>query len=520
MTKKSFLILLTAALAVSTSFAATKASSVTQHHITWTFDKEYQIGQFVNGDWWVVGPVNIVGITNDLSDMKFADPETPEVSGSMVNPIIERDGPRFSDTRQGYDERLQQYVPELNAAYPNGKPVSKDNPLVLKPVSSLVSTVSWLWRSEEEKEEGAPRVPASGKHMRPTLRAAAVLTVVDKPPPEGSFRPAYAGTEKRTFNVKQIQLDRLANLDPVESLTNAPYEGPFPGFNYSAILTNVSIPQMTYALSHLWLDHIPHWYGGEAYHPSLNMPNYGREMCWIIGNSLLALNTDWSKIDGKPDKMPLLINMLQFGIDLAGIADAGGFWGADGGHLAGRKPAILFAGLLLDDKHMKNVGHWKTNFQDNEQTFYVTEADVEATNAPGVADKVKTGFAPFTKEMIGMPEYRFRPPPSGDGGGNAAWRQGDPYRFINNGYIPIFALTFTVMEDGRKLFNHEAYFDYADRIMDNDMELMSKGGYDRLSDFATDMWQTHRAKFPSTFDSKRWKSETIMEHITNPPPKE
>lgn len=30
--------------------------------ITWTFDAVYPYGQFVNGDYWVVGPAIIVGI--------------------------------------------------------------------------------------------------------------------------------------------------------------------------------------------------------------------------------------------------------------------------------------------------------------------------------------------------------------------------------------------------------------------------------------------------------------------------
>ena len=34
-------------------------SSIFQYGITWTFDKPPECGQFVNGDWWVVGPVTI-----------------------------------------------------------------------------------------------------------------------------------------------------------------------------------------------------------------------------------------------------------------------------------------------------------------------------------------------------------------------------------------------------------------------------------------------------------------------------
>jgi len=509
------LAILSILLATATALAATKASNVTQHHITWTFDKEHKIGQFVNGDWWVIGPVNIVAITNDLSDMKFADPETPEVSGSMVNPVVDRTN-IHTETNQGYDERHQNYHTELNAAMPNGKPVSKDNPLHLAHASSLVSTVSWLWRSETEKEEGAPRIPAPGKHMRPVLRAAAVLTVVDKAPPEGSFRPAYAGTEKRMFNVSQLRLDRLGKLDPVEGVTNEMAEGKYPALDYGMLVKGASLPQFTYALSHLWLDHIPHWYGGEAYHPSLNMPNYGREMSRILSNAMLALHLDWEKVEGgspQPDKKPLVINLVQLGIDLAGIADANGFWVEDGGHAAGRKPTILFAGLLLDDAHMKNVGHWDTSFQDNTQVFYVSEDDIERTGSENwkVARNVKK--APYTKEMIGMPEWSFGQVRQGPLG-NAAWDI--PYRAINYSYIVPFALAMQMFEDGRKLFNREAYFDYADRVMSGDGSLGRYGGsYDSIPAFPAKMWEAYRKNYPTTYDAKKWDDQKILDHILN-----
>ena len=36
--------------------------SVSQYGITWTFDKPARVGQFVNGDWYVVGPVTVKAI--------------------------------------------------------------------------------------------------------------------------------------------------------------------------------------------------------------------------------------------------------------------------------------------------------------------------------------------------------------------------------------------------------------------------------------------------------------------------
>ena len=41
----------------------TETDTVTQYGITWTFDKKVKVGQFVNGDYYVVGPVTVTGIT-------------------------------------------------------------------------------------------------------------------------------------------------------------------------------------------------------------------------------------------------------------------------------------------------------------------------------------------------------------------------------------------------------------------------------------------------------------------------
>ena len=40
-----------------------KVQQLTQYGITWTFDRPVQAGQFINGDWWVIGPVTVTSIT-------------------------------------------------------------------------------------------------------------------------------------------------------------------------------------------------------------------------------------------------------------------------------------------------------------------------------------------------------------------------------------------------------------------------------------------------------------------------
>ena len=67
------------------------ATSVSQNDVTWTFDKEYQVGQFANGEWWVLGPVTITSISPAWNGT---------TNGAMVNPVSR-------GTRHGFDTRIR-----------------------------------------------------------------------------------------------------------------------------------------------------------------------------------------------------------------------------------------------------------------------------------------------------------------------------------------------------------------------------------------------------------------------------
>ena len=186
MMKKIFTLGILSVLLSLTQATAEVADHISQYGITWTFDKAYPIGQFCTGDYWVVGPVNVIQITTDLHAQGFTP--KPGEDGSMVNP--------GTDIHQGYSPQvdLKTYQADLNASLVGGEPISAGNPLILKTDSSLVSMVNWLYKSEKEVEPGAP-VFIHG-FVCPTPRSGAVLTVLPKAPPEGSFRPPYCGNDK------------------------------------------------------------------------------------------------------------------------------------------------------------------------------------------------------------------------------------------------------------------------------------------------------------------------------------
>jgi hypothetical protein len=185
---------------------------------------------------------------------------------------------------------------------------------------------------------------------RPALKRASVLTCVAATPPSGSFRPAYSGSTKTLYNTANLRRSLLLDLAPPSFVPST-----------SVVLANVE---------RVWLDHKPFWTGRYT-RPSANMEDYGRNMAAQYNDAVLLLLLDI------PDKEALLVSAVQIGIDLhAMLLDGARFnWG--GGHGIGRKWPILFAGLLLDDPAMLDIGldYGPEAFQEDCQTFYVTEED-------------------------------------------------------------------------------------------------------------------------------------------------
>ncbi|MHC4436557.1 MAG: InlB B-repeat-containing protein [Planctomycetota bacterium] len=435
-------------------YAASQQSQISQFGITWTFDKEYTVGQFANGDYWVVGPITIVRI----------QPVSVELNGRMINGSMINPSPRLGQT-QAYDSaaygryaRQGNYDQSLNVARPNNDQLSKNNPLVLQPDTSLVSAESTL--------------QANGSTQ---LKTAAVLTVLEAPAKEGSFRPAYSGTDKTVrFNKEQLDYSLLASLKPV------------PGTPRLAAVERY--------FERPWIDHVPLW-PARALHPVDNMPDYGREMSTQIGVGALMLHLNFS--DTQKEK--LLIRYVQLGIDFYGIIRDGGEknWAANGGHASGRKWPILFAGLVLNDPDMKNIGkpditdygpaHPEyVHFGEDDQTFYVAESDVEATHdslwSPDRRDAQKI---PYDREDIGLPEWgivRANAPHKS----NKFW--GTAYRQVSSPGWGGFILAAHIMK-AKDLWNHDALFDYKDRYM----KIETK--WRQTSKFVLSMWNTYRKDY-------------------------
>ncbi len=328
------------------SDASQTADHVKRGEFTWRFAKSHPVGQFVNGDPWVVGPVHVVAI----------EPATAMNGDRMLNGSMK--DPRAGTTMQGWDSLMYGFKyskTRFDADLNVGKDLSAQAPLILEGPCSLVSVTSRYDLAE------AP----------PTLLSAAVLTVLSEAPRVGAFRPPYIRCDKSTYYLGQVRTEKLLNL---REAPGAP--------SFDLLKQSIAAP---------WLDHVPGWLG-RFVHPERNMPDYGRDVSALLGTVSLRLNTD-APLE---DKMGLLIAFLQIGIDLDAALQSGSGWPSDGGHSIGRKWPILFKRFIFGESIW--IDRSVVLFSEDDSTFFVKSFNGE----------VNRGLGGYGSEQVGVPEWADR----------------------------------------------------------------------------------------------------------------
>lgn len=457
--------------------------SVSQYGITWTFEQPARVGQFVNGDWYVVGPVTVREIDprplygreipkRQLDNMDKERPEDQRVrNGFMLNPPAEMKVAYDSGVRNWFD-------PSLIARLP----------VAMKPGDSLVSTISMpkglvlaaQLRNEIERGEGDSS----------PIRTAAVLTCVEGPQPPDAFRPAFCDRTQRTYLARDLRRDLL----PAAAATR-------------------SVPRIDLYIRFTqrpWVG--TGFFGFEE--PVENMPQYGLEYGRVSGVSALLLCTDLAP----EQKEPLLVNYVQIGIDLGGMIRAGHpGWTGWGGHGSGRKIPIVFAGLLLGDDELAGISgsYPKVSFGEDEQTAYGdcwTGAKVVFAGHSGI--DAATGEGRSRGNMWGP--YEHTPPSQWADGAKTS----ESYRrcCTSVGWVAQ-ALALRLIQ-AEKAWGHGAFFDYVDRWMYEDdagfvKAIKEATGHDHDKDwarqgqawdaFVNEMWAKHRPMLAAPTDG--WKHQ-------------
>ena len=449
------LSVITALLLVSMLIAEDR-DHITQYGITWTFDKAYPAGQFITGDWWVVGPVTVVSVSPNQGpvDKDEYKAKANKFGDKLLKADLRmRNGSAIFPGKAGtqpYDSRGRNYGSECAVSYP----------LTLATNSSLISTVSHEMPGGQNLAH--PIMWSSEKKVQCILKSGAVLTCLDKAPPADAFRPCFIGTTKEIFQEKDIQWDRLLNLEPAAGQPK-----------WSELERYFERP---------WLDNLASW-TIQVTGPSENNPIYGREFARITSLVGLALNCTGSK----EEKRKTLIGIIQYGIDIHGFIQNGVKYMADGGHYSGRKFPVIFAGIMLDKKEFYTFAD-DMRFQEDQDTYY------------GTGWAGQTALWQMTTHHGPRRPYEEMPPEQWD----KMDQRSEGYRTCCNGKAWIGTALAMRLISGIKIWNHDAYFDYCDRWMEKeDSYAAGRGKHKRpkaegsaYDAFVTNMWEKYRASAP------------------------
>ncbi len=430
---------------------------ISQYGITWEFDKPMQTGQFITGDWWVIGPVTIIKITpapgavasgnsniriNHWNDTSLK-PDTAMRNGSMI--VLK------AGYKQSYDSRAGSF----DAAG------SVKLPLKLETNLSLISSIS---NDTFPVDHFCKNIMWDGeKKVQTVMKTAAVLTCLNEVPSKDAFRPPYAGNIKPIFHQGDIQWKLLPKLKPV---------GDVPSWE-----------EFERYFERPWLDHLISWSQQELV-PNENQPNYGREYARLVSIASLMLSLDVPK----EQKEKLTIELIQLGIDLNGLAMAGGSWNEGGGHSSGRKWPILFASLMLNNPELTELPE-SAFFQEDTQTYY--------------------GKGWFGQDVLWQmithhgkrDTYEEKPP--------ERWEKWDKTSESYRNCCTAVAWTGTALAarymKAIQLWGHDAHFDYVDRWMrEDDPYREARGKQPRpksetttFDPFVTQMWKAYRPDAPA-----------------------
>ncbi len=435
---------------------AVMRDELSQYGITWKLGQPVKCGRFITGDWWIVGPATVVEITPapgpvEEKDAEFAKNQWGDTSlrndgrmrnGSMI--VLE------CGRRHGYDSRSASYDPDLSVKLP----------CKLEPGRSLISTISntslpvdnfahaLLWQSEKKCEC--------------VLRTAAVLTCLPEEPPADGFRPPYAGTDKPIYRASELRWDRLLQLPPA---------GEVPSWE-----------QFERYFQRPWLDHLLSWTQQQV-NPNENMPNYGREFGRITSIASLMVHLDVPR----QRKQKLVIGLVQRGIDLSGLAKAGGHWNEGGGHSSGRKWPILFASLMLNVPELRDLPE-SAVFHEDAQTYY------------GKGWFGQTVLWQMVIHHGQRQPYEEKHPSEWE-----RWdRTSEGYRVCCNAVAWTGTALAARLMQAVPIWKHDAFFDYCDRWMRPDdpyAEARGERGRPRqetqsFDPFVDAMWRAYRDRVP------------------------
>lgn len=423
------------------------ANSVKSGSITWTFDQDYPTGQFANGDWYAVGPkgITIISISPEWDGQK---------NGAQINPLMNR-------SLQGLDTRIS----TSGIKYDNTLNVADDLPISIQPNQSIISVVG---------KDNASRSP--------WMEEAQVLTVLSATPPENSFRPPYAGTDK-TIRGQTTDIDWSWVLD----LPHPP---------------NARSPNK--AIGNIQIDWWEQWQSSDM--KTANTEHtYGRAIAYEAATAVLWLHLS----NSRSKKEATMIDIVQRGIDNFGLvkSNENGWW-PNGGHNLGRKLPFLIAAKALNDTEMMSYSTVESSgrraWHEDEQHFYVSSEQIDrqpSLNSDGSRPYVDR--IAYTHEHLGIADWTsnrhtelHRATPRWTG-----W-SGSGYRFANGG--PNVGQVAAAMLSGlESAWDAPAFFDYIRERYWPSEEGKRQNAFNQIYLFHAEMFEKAVKNNPSSTETRK-----------------
>lgn len=360
----------------------TVASSVTQYGVTFTFSATKVVGQYANGDWWVLGPVSITSITpagavQTSGTDGDGDPITSrEINGTMVNPGNRSfatgglTANNTGNTVQAWDslDAGVGVATPYNDAF-NVDPGNTGSALAVT-TGSVVKFVSKL-----------TSLPTNN---RPGGLDMAVLTVVDAIPATDAVRPGVSRTSKAApCRAADFDLSIFQSLAPT---ANAP----------------------DYATALGWIQRFhettqPHSINNIVAKAINNHPEYGRDIGNNIHRAMLCLHLS-SFTDAQ--KRTLLCSLAAIADDLVSRAEEGGITPDNGGGNSWKKAVIVLCAASLGENTPASWTTWLSApnnkvWCEGGQMFTVSGFDVAL---PRYTADGRPRSA-FTYQMLGSAEW-------------------------------------------------------------------------------------------------------------------
>jgi hypothetical protein len=381
--------------------------TVTRHRVTWKLSRRAEVGRFVNGDCYVVGPVTVVAIDPPARDGR---------NGSVLNLPID-------SGISGFDHRVR------SGRYERGARLRVEPPIALKPGDALVSSIS--------VDPGSLPCPLrpSDRNISP-VASVSVLTCLDRAVPSDAFRPAYCDRGQQIWLARNLRSESLPSLDRAGIDVELAHGASF------------TIGDFARLFERPWLDVC--FFHFDA--PAEYQPQYGREAGRAVGIAALLLCLDFPR----EEKQALLIGLVQYGIDLWGMIRSGHRgWPAHGGHGTGRKLPLVLAGMLLGDSRMASPNRHYPHVDFGE--------DMQTVHGRGWSGATALYAGHVGKDGEGdLGPYEDAPPDRWPGD------LGESYRRCCTSVAWVGEALALRLLKAEPLWNHPAFFDYVDRWMTED----------------------------------------------------